>query len=118
MRDHLKLRAFILADELVIQIYGITKAFPKEEIYGLTAQIRRASVSVTSNIVEGCSRESQSEYHRYLEMAYGSLKESHYQFDLASRLGYTNELDIGQLKTKFIETEKVLGALVRKMRNS
>ncbi len=59
MRDHTKLSAFELADEITILIYQVTKAFPKEEIYGLTSQMRKAAVSVASNIVEGCTRESQ-----------------------------------------------------------
>ncbi len=58
MRDHTKLRAFELADELAMMIYKITKVFPKEEIYGLTSQMRKAAVSVPANIVEGCARES------------------------------------------------------------
>jgi len=56
LRDHNKLRAFELVDELAILIYNATKDFPKEEIYGLTSQMRRAAVSVPSNIVEGCAR--------------------------------------------------------------
>ena len=75
MRDHTKLRAFELADEVVMLIYRATRAFPKDEIYGLTSQMRRAAVSVPSNIVEGCARESQAEYLRFLEMAFGSLRE-------------------------------------------
>lgn len=69
MRDHTKLRAFELADELVIQIYKITFNFPKEEVFGLTSQMRRDAVSVPSNIVEGSARESQIEYVRFLEIA-------------------------------------------------
>ena len=57
MRDHTKLRAFELADEVAILIYRVTRGFPREEIYGLTSQMRRAAISVASNIVEGCARE-------------------------------------------------------------
>ena len=62
MRDHTKLRAFKLADELVLKIYQATKDFPKKETYGLTSQMRQAVVSVPSNIVEGYARASQGEY--------------------------------------------------------
>jgi four helix bundle protein len=88
MRDHTKLRAFELADELTILIYRVTRDFPREEVYGLTSQMRRAAVSVPSNIVEGCARESQTEYVRFLEIAFGSLRELHYQLNLAMRLGF------------------------------
>lgn len=116
MRDHTKLRAFELADEVTVLIYRVTRNFPKEENYGLTSQMRRATVSVPSNIVEGCARESQVEYHRFLEIAFGSLRELHYQFGLAIRLGYVKESDVNDCELKITETEKVLGALVRKMR--
>ena len=117
MRDHTKLRAFELADDIAILIYRATRGFPKEEIYGLTSQMRRAAVSVPSNIVEGCARESQVEYLRFLEIAFGSLRELHYQFGLARRLGYTDKLDVPECDAKMVETEKVLGALIRAMRN-
>jgi four helix bundle protein len=74
MRDHSKLRAFELADEVTLLVYRVTQNFPKEEIYGLTSQMRRAAVSVPSNIVEGCARESETEYLRFLEIAFGSLR--------------------------------------------
>jgi four helix bundle protein len=93
MRDHTKLRAFELADELALAIYRISRNFPKDEVYGLTSQMRRAAVSVPSNIVEGCSREGESEYLRFLEVAFGSLRELHYQFGLSHRLGYLGETD-------------------------
>jgi four helix bundle protein len=97
-------------------IYKVTKGFPKEEMYGLTSQIRRSAVSVPSNIVEGCGRESQIEYIRFLEIAYSSLKELHYQFSLAIRLNYVDELEINTIEQKIIETEKVLSSLIRVLR--
>ncbi len=118
MRDHTKLRAFVLADEVALLCYHITKDFPKEEIYGLTSQMRRAAVSVPSNIVEGCARESQAEYRNFLNIAFASLRELHYQFSLAERLGYIQSGNINSHESKIMETEKVLGALLRSMRSN
>jgi four helix bundle protein len=115
MRDHTKLRAFELADEIAVLVYQVTKTFPKEEVYGLTSQMRRAAVSIPSNIVEGCARESQADYLRFLEFSFGSLRELNYQCSLSKRLGYL-EQDIPTLDSKIEEAEKVLGALVRSMR--
>jgi four helix bundle protein len=109
VRDHTKLRTFELADEIALLIYGETRAFPKEEIYGLTSQIRRSAVSVPANIVEGYARESQPEYLRFLEIEFGSLRELHYHRGLAKRLGYLDGSAVS-LDLKIQETEKVLGA--------
>jgi four helix bundle protein len=73
MRDRTKLRALGLADEVAVSVYRVTTQFPKSELYGLSAQLRRVAVSVTANIVEGCPRESQAEYLRFLSIAFGSL---------------------------------------------
>ena len=116
MRDHKKLRAFELADQAVLSIYRITRSFPKEEIYGLTSQMRRAAVSVPSNIVEGCARESHAEYLRFLEIAFGSLQELHYQLSLAGRLGFVATGSVTEVDSLLNETGKVLGALVRSLR--
>ena len=118
MRDHTRLRAFVLADEVVILVYRTTKDFPKEEIYGLTSQIRRAAVSVPSNIVEGCARETQAEYLRFLEIAFASLRELSYQVNLSIRLGYLQEPDSDICEKKITETEKVLAALPRSIRKN
>ena len=118
MRDHKKLRAFVLADEIAVLTYNMTNTFPKEEVYGLSSQMRRAAVSIPSNIVEGCARESQVEYLRFLEIAFGSLRELQYQFGLSKRLGYLNDSDFSECKQKLIETEKVLAALLRSLRKT
>jgi len=88
MRDHTKLKAFQLADELALQVYMVTRSFPREELFCLTSQMRRAAVSAASNIVEGCARHTEADYVHFLDVAYGSARELQYQLSLASRLGY------------------------------
>jgi four helix bundle protein len=88
MRDYTKIEAWRLADDLTVAVYERTKAFPKEEVYGLTSQSRRASYSVPANIVEGASRESKKDYLHFLYIARGSLSEAQYFIHLAKRLNY------------------------------
>jgi len=118
MRDHTKLRAFELADEVALLIYQVTAGFPKEELYGLTAQMRRAAVSVPSNIVEGCARDSQADYLRFLYIAFGSLRELHYQLGLSKRLGYLNKQKFPVVEEKVVETEKVLNGLIGDLKDA
>ncbi|MBE9574458.1 MAG: four helix bundle protein [Proteobacteria bacterium] len=117
MRDHTKLRAFELADEAAVLVYRVTVKFPREELYGLTSQMRRAAVSIPSNIVEGCARDSQTDYLRFLYIAFGSLKELHYQLSLSKRLGFLSNQDLSLIEPKIVETEKVLNGLIRALRN-
>ena len=117
MRDHRKLRAFTLADQIALLVYEATGDFPKSELYGLTSQLRRAAVSVASNIVEGCARNSPAEYLHFWDISFGSLKELHYQLDLAVRLGFYALQKFESIEPIIIETEKVLGALIRSVRN-
>ena len=117
MRDHTKLRAFELADEVAVLVYRGTAGFPREELYGLTSQMRRAAVSVPSNIVEGCARDSQADYLRFLYIAFGSLRELHYQLSLSKRLGFLRNQDSSLLEAKIVETEKVLNGLIRALRD-
>jgi four helix bundle protein len=116
MRDHRKLRAFQLADELAILVYRATCSFPRDEHFGLRAQMRRAAVSAASNIVEGCARRTQADYLHFLDMAFGSLRELDYQVSLAHRLGYLRTDAHELLQRKCTETSKVLAALVRSFR--
>ena len=118
MRDHNKLKAFELADELVTLAYRSTASFPKEELYGLTSQIRRSAISVPSNIVEGCARDTQADYVRFLYMAFGSLRELRYQFNLSKRLGYLKDDVFLNIETKVLEAEKVLNGLIKALRKT
>jgi four helix bundle protein len=116
MRDHSRLRAFELADELVLAIYRATKQFPKEEMFGLTSQVRRAAVSIASNIVEGCARHSEADFVRFLDMAYASAREVEYQLSVASRLGFLSQDSLQKLTSQSVETSKVLNGLIRSLR--
>lgn len=91
MRDFRKIETWQLADDFAVAVYEATKGFPKEEIYGITSQIRRAASSVAANIVEGASRESAKDYAHFLQIARGSLAETQYFLHLARRLGYMSE---------------------------
>jgi four helix bundle protein len=116
MRDHNKLRAFQLADDLAVAVYRHTASFPEAERFGLTSQLRRAAVSVPSNIVEGCAKASQTDYLRFVDIAYGSSCEVQYQLSLAHRLGFANDDRHRQISELAIETSKVLGGLIRSLR--
>ncbi len=117
MRDHRKLRAFELADELVMAVYRQTKTFPSDERFGLTSQLRRASVSIASNIVEGCARTSLPDYVRFLDLAFGSAREVGYQLTIARRLEYLTTTEAELIESKAEETAKVLAGLIRSLRD-
>jgi four helix bundle protein len=116
MRDHTRLRAFDLADQLAIEIYRSTQSFPREEQFGLTSQMRRAAVSVASNIVEGCARHSEADYLRFLDMSYGSVRELEYQLSLATRLHFMPAAIAASVAQIAAETAKVIHGLIRSLR--
>lgn len=114
MRDHTKLKAFQLADELALQIFREQGAFPPEERFGLARQIKKSAVSMASNIVEGCARRTEADFLHFLDMAHGSARELDYQLSLASRLGFLP--DPSELPGRAVEVSKVLNALIRSLR--
>ena len=117
MRDHRKLEVFHLADALTMLIYRSTRGFPREEVFGLTAQMRRCAVSVPANIVEGCARGSERDYARFLDISFGSVRELGYFIDLAVRLNYVTSDHAEELRTAHGRTAAALAALVRTRRS-
>lgn len=115
-RNHEKLKAFQLADALVLRVYALTRGFPRAEIFGLTSQMRRAALSTPSNIVEGCARHSLGDYLRLLDYAYGSAQELTYQVSVAQRLGYLEPPPAEALAAECREVCIVLNALLTSLR--
>lgn len=116
MRDHRKLQAFQFAHELVLSIYKCTADFPKQEMFGLTSQVRRAAVSVPANIVEGCARQSQKEYLNFLNIAFGSLREVGYYIELSKDLGYVTDSQQQSLSEQYTQCAKVLYGLIQSLK--
>jgi four helix bundle protein len=113
MRDYTKIEAWRLADDLTVAVYERTRSFPREEIYGLTSQLRRAAYSVPANIVEGASRESKKDYLHFLYIARGSLSETQYFIHLARRLNYLSLEEAGALREQTKLTFGCLHGLIR-----
>jgi len=108
-----KLIAWKEAHLLTVMIYKISRQFPKEEIYGLTSQLRRAAVSVTANIVEGQARSSKKEFRQFLSISNGSLVECEYYLELARELQYLNDEEYQKLETQRAKTGYLVHALAR-----
>ena len=115
-RDHRKLRVFQLADELVIEVYRITRRLLREERFGLQAQLRRAAVSSAVNIVEGSARRTTRDYLHFLSMSLGSASETRYLLDLACRLELLPEPEAASLATRYTELIRGLQRLMDALR--
>ena len=110
-----KLLVWQRAHSLVLKIYEDTNSFPKEEIWGLTSQIRRSAVSVPSNIVEGKARGSRKDFKRFLLIARGSLEEVKYQSLLAKELKYMNDEQYEEITVMIEDVGRLLGGMIRKV---
>ena len=113
MKTHKDLIVWNKSMELVVEIYKLSAKFPEEEKFGLTSQMRRAAVSVPSNIAEGAARNSTKEYIRFLYIALGSLSELETQVLISNRLMYINDL----LEETISEIRKMLLSLIKSLKN-
>ncbi len=113
MRDYTKIDAWKFADDLTVALYEHTRSFPREQIYGLTSQLRRAAYSVPANMAEGASRESKRDYLHFLYISRGSLSETQYFVHLAERLGYLPAMEAEKLNLQVKQTFACLHGLIR-----
>ena len=104
------------AHELTLEIYKITKKFPKDELFGVVSQLRRAFSSVPANIVEGNARRTNKEYAQFLIQARGSLSESQYFLELSRDLTYISTDEFNRLISISIEVGKMLNSLISKIK--
>lgn len=118
MQDFHMLKVWEKAHQLTLDVYHITVAFPKEELYGLTSQIRRASSSIPANIAEGCGRGGNAEFRQFLQIAMGSASELEYHLLLARDLHYLTPADYDRLTASVIEIKKMLTALIVKVKSA
>jgi len=112
-KPHKKLDVWNVAMELVQMIYLETSGFPKHEVYGLISQIRRAAVSIPSNIAEGAARQTPKEFIHFLHIAQGSLSEVDTQLDVAKNLGFLPDNIRLKLDQLMVRADKMLTALIR-----
>jgi four helix bundle protein len=116
IKSYRDLETWQLAMDLVTEVYRVSKHFPKEELYGLTNQLRRAAVSVPSNIAEGQGRDSTNEFSHHLSIAHGSLCEVETQLLISTRLGYLNQGDADKLASLTASVGRLLRGLSRSLK--
>jgi len=115
MRDFKKLKVWQRSHQLALDVYKSTEKFPKSEQYGLMSQMRRSAVSIPSNIAEGCGKEGQAEFARYLRIAMGSANELEYQLILSHDLNYISKDIFETLSDEVNQLKKMLVVLVKKI---
>ena len=116
MQDFHALKVWEKAHQLTLDVYQATMVFPKEELYGLTSQIRRASSSIPANIAESCGRGGSAELNQFLQIALGSASELEYHLLLAHDLGLLGKPDHLRLESEVIEVKRMLASLIQKLK--
>jgi four helix bundle protein len=117
MKDFRQLQVWEKSHQLALAVYKATKEFPKEELYGLTSQIRRASMSVPTNIAEGCGKYTDADFARFVQIAMGSASETEYQLLLAGDLGFLRDDTYNILHNNVEEVKRMLASLLKTLRS-
>jgi four helix bundle protein len=118
MKDFRTLKVWEKAHALILAIYSATKQFPRQEMFNLISQIQRAAVSIPTNIAEGCGKNGDAEFGRYLQIAMGSSSELEYLVLLSHDLGYLNDDAHHGLSAQLVETRKMLNALIQQVKTN
>jgi four helix bundle protein len=115
VKDFHELKVWQKAHQLTLAVYRVTAGFPREELYGLTSQLRRACSSIGANLAEGCGRHGDAEFARFCSLAMGSASEMEYHLLLARDLKLINSKDYEALNQRATELKRMLTALMRKL---
>jgi len=116
VQDFRRLSVWNKAYELVLETYRVSRAFPKDELFGLTSQLRRSVSSIGANIAEGCCKSGDRDFGRFLQIAAGSAGELEYHAVLAHDLGLLNPADYQRLLEQAVEVKRMLSSLLKKLR--
>lgn len=116
MQNYKDLQVWKKSHELTLEIYKVTKSFPKEEIFALVSQLRRASASIPTNIAEGSGRFTKKDFASFLQISLGSAQEVEYLILLSKELNFINETDFNQLEKSIGEIKAMLISLIKKVR--
>lgn len=116
MQSFRNLKVWQTSHEVTLAGYRITRSFPRDELFGLTSQIRRACASVAANIAEGCGRGSDADMARFLYMAMGSASEAEYHFLLAHDLGFLEEKEYRQINSQIVEVKRMLTGFLQTLK--
>ena len=118
MKDFRRLLVWEKAHRLTLACYAATARFPREELYGLTSQVRRCSASIAANLAEGCGKDSDGELGRFVQIAAGSARELEYHLLLAKDLGFLVTTNYEELGQRVLEVQRMLASLARRLRCS
>ena len=115
MKNFRQLHVWEKAHQFVLEVYRVSRVFPKEERYGLTSQLRRSAMSIPTNIAEGCGRQGDAELSRFCQIAMGSASEVEYQLQLATDLNILSKDEYAKMNDQLVELKRMLNSFIQKL---